>query len=141
MSVRRTNPLDVANVNKNIQLCKKRGQKYKKLMKSEERRVKNLIEYVAKHKTQPPQSPQRVALSNAPKGGREQNQPFLVPSPLGRDREGLISPPSGESEGAAFSFTSPSNKSRTSVLFLFRQRGGVREGCIIAYIYNMKVRG
>jgi len=35
MSVRRTNPLDTANVNKNIQPCKKRVQKYKK-MKDEE---------------------------------------------------------------------------------------------------------
>ena len=38
MSVRRLIPLDTANVNKNIQLCKKLAQKYKK---NEERRVKN----------------------------------------------------------------------------------------------------
>lgn len=38
MSVRRVIPLDTANVNKNIQLCKKLVQKYKK---NEERRVKN----------------------------------------------------------------------------------------------------
>ena len=31
MSVRRVIPLDTANVNKNIQLCKKLVQKYKKM--------------------------------------------------------------------------------------------------------------
>jgi len=32
MSVRRMNPLDTANVNKNIQLCKKLVQKYNLIM-------------------------------------------------------------------------------------------------------------
>ncbi|MBQ8868069.1 MAG: hypothetical protein IJ013_10170 [Bacteroidaceae bacterium] len=49
------------------------------LVKNEERKGKNFIEYVEEHKNEAP--------SNSPKG-REQNQPFLVPSPL------------GESEGA-----------------------------------------